>query len=340
MELSLYPSLTKEEWNRFVLSNGGSFLQSWEWGEFQKKSGRGLTRATVKDGKKLLLLATFVHHALPFTKWYWYVPYGPVYAHDGGEMAFGFFVQEVRRLAPANVVFLKVEPDLGYPAPAAEFGFVKAPKDVQAGETMIMDLSQTEARLLSRMKQKTRYNIRVAERHGVKIISPDDQKSLDTSIFLSLQKETARRNRFRLHPEKYYRDMMVLFLGREEARDFSLRLFLAQYKGEVVAAALIGYFGKRATFLHGASSDAHKNSMAPYLLHWEIMRHAQSQGYAEYDLWGIVTERTSKAHRKKWEGFSRFKLGFGGSVVAYPGAHDLPLHTLWYTTYRIAKKIL
>lgn len=342
MELSLYPSITKEEWNRFVFAHGGSFLQSWEWGEFQKKFGHGVTRVTVREGRTLLLIANIVHFQVPLKIQYWYVPYGPVYQRGSGELAFGFFTQEMRRMVPANVAFLKIEPDIDTPPLPEELGFTRSPKSVQATETMIMDLSQSEARLLAHMKQKTRYNVRLAERHGVKIVSPEEQGALDPSLFVSLLQETARRNGFRLHPESYYREMMALYLSGGEqgsAPAFSLRLFFAQYEDTVVASALVGFFGNRATFLHGASSETHKNVMAPYLLHWEIMRHAKARGFTEYDLWGVVTERTPADQRAKWEGFSRFKLGFGGRVAEYPGAHDLPLNRIWYTFYRTARSV-
>ncbi|MEK7493626.1 MAG: peptidoglycan bridge formation glycyltransferase FemA/FemB family protein, partial [Patescibacteria group bacterium] len=211
----------------------------------------------------------------------------------------------------------------------------------QPQETTIVDCALSEEEMLSRMKPKTRYNIKVAQRHGVKIISPDDQTQLDPEIFLSLLSLTATRHRFRTHTARYYRLMLESLLPQGASvvdHACAARLFYAQYGGEVTACALVMFFGKRATYLHGASNDVQKNVMAPYVLHWEIMKYAQKAGFLEYDMWGVATEGSSEETKRKWGGFSRFKLGFGGAVAHRPGAYDFPLRPLWYTIYRGAKK--
>lgn len=346
MEFLLHSAVTQEEWNNFVVAHGGSFLQSYEWGEFQKKFGNGVTRAAVKEDGKLVLCAQIIHYILPFGKWYWYIPYGPVVGVSGApcEEAVDFFVKHLKRAIPDHVIFIKMEPDAGFAVSGlVALGLVKSSKSIQTTETMIMDLSRSEEELLAKMKQKTRYNIKVAARHEVKIISPDAQEAIDPQVFLALLFETADRNRFRLHPEKYYTDMMGMFLGASAsapALRYGQRLFFAQKSGKIIAAALVGFFGNRATYVHGASSDTHRNIMAPYLLHWEIMRYAKARGFLEYDFWGIATQKTHKANREKWDGFSRFKAGFAGAVAEYPGAHDLPLNRLWYNAYKIGRKIM
>lgn len=333
-----------KEWNAFVAENGGSFLQSYEWGEFQKKAGRGVVRAGVREQGELTACAAVFAYDLPFQKRYWYVPFGPVVSSEngGGQARTAFLFRELPKKVLPNVVFLKVEPDRIFAdGDLASLGFQKSSKTVQTPETLIADLTLSEDALLARMKQKTRYNIKLAARHGVKIIGVEGKESLDPEIFLSLMKETAVRNRFRLHPAEYYRAMTDALVGAEpkrEAQTCSAKFFFAQYEGKIVSCALVAFFGARATYLHGASSDEYKNIMAPYLLHWEIMRYAKSRGFSEYDFWGIVTERTDKKNRQKWEGFSRFKEGFGGNVAEYPGAYDLVFSKVWYNAYRMARK--
>jgi len=345
MEFSLYSSLTKAEWNAFVLENGGSFLQSWEWGEFQKKEGRGLTRAVVNEEGRTVLVANIFHHPLPFKKWYWYVPYGPIVGggSEQGKEATKIFLDHIGKVAPRNVAFVKVEPDLGFDLSLFRTAWKRSPKDVQVPETLIMNLTPSEEELLLGMKQKTRYNIKLALRHSVKVVSPDDQHSLDPAIFLTLLKNTAKRQGFHVHEREYYLDMMNAFLdGSAEAkqRGFSERLFYALYENEVVAAALVGFWGKRATYLHGASSETHRNVMAPYLLHWEIMRWTKARGCSEYDFWGVDTSaRAGDESKRHWEGISRFKTGFGGVPANYCGAHDLSLRPIWYDAYTLGRKL-
>ena len=347
MELLLNPIIKKEEWNEFVAVNGGGFLQSYEWGNFQQMSGHDVTRVIVKESGLIMLAAQIFKYALPLGKSYLYIPYGPVFnlSQDSRDReVFNFLIAELKKLASkeSGVIFLKVEMDKewGEIDPIAA-GFRKSEKDVQARETMIVDLTSPEEDMLARMKQKTRYNIKIAQKHNVKIVSLDSAQ-MDPKIFVSLLEETAMRNGFRTHGGKYYLDMMDLFLGKPvspQANSLSQKLYFAYYKGDVSAAALVVFFGGRATFLHGASSGQYRNIMAPYLLHWEIMRDAKRLGFAEYDFWGIVTPRTDKNQVKKWLGFSRFKEGFGGRVAEYPGAYDLVFNKLWYNVYRIVRRI-
>src|SRR3989344_8651910 len=348
MELLLNPIIKKEEWNEFVAENGGSFLQSYEWGNFQQMSGHDVTRIVVKESGLIMLAAQIFRYTLPLGKSHLYIPYGPVFnlLQDSRDReVFNFLIAELKKLASkeSGVIFLKVEMDKewGEIDPIAA-GFRKSEKDVQARETMIIDLTSPEEDMLARMKQKTRYNIKIAQKHGVKIVSLDSAQ-MDPKIFVSLLEETAMRNGFRTHGGKHYLDMMDLFLGKPvspQANSLSQKLYFAYYKGDVSAAALVVFFGGRAVLLHGASSGQYRNIMAPYLLHWEIMRDAKRLGFAEYDFWGIVTPRTDKKQARQWLGFSRFKEGFGGRVVEYPGAYDLVFDKLWYNVYRVGRKIL
>ena len=343
MEFLLNHLVKKEEWNRFILENSGSFLQSFEWGEFQQKSGKEVARVCIQEDGRILLAAQIMRYSLPLGKNYIYIPYGPVISKNTNNSPelINFLVSELwqSNIIGKGTIFLKVEPDEIFVPDLATAGFKKSDKDVQARETLIADISKPEEELLARMKQKTRYNINLARRHGVEIISIDDEKKAKET-FLSLLFETAKRNNFRTHPEKYYIEMMEMFLNNRVAGEFfSERLFFARYQGKITAAALIGFFGGRATYLHGGSSDEYKNIMAPYLLHWEIMREAKRLGCFEYDFWGIVTDKTDSKQKQKWEGFSRFKMGFGGRIVEYQGAYDLAFDKIWYNTYRLVRKI-
>ena len=342
MEFLFNPAIAREEWNEFIVRHSGSFLQSFEWSGFQEKAGNTVARIMIKKDGVTVACANAIHHALPFGKAYWYVPYGPVIAEtvQEKEKITRFFHENFSRRAGREEIFIKIEPEeMGMRDALAGTGTASAA--VQPKETVIIDCTLSEEEMLSQMKPKTRYNIKIAERHGVKIISPDDQTKLDPEIFLSLLSATAARHRFRAHDKQYYRTMLEALVPHEEAvmnNACFARLFFAQYEGAVIASALVMFFGKRATYLHGASDAAQKNVMAPYALHFEIMKYAKQAGYAEYDLWGVATERSSDEIKRKWGGFSRFKLGFGGSVVERPGAYDFTLRPLWYIIYRGVKK--
>jgi len=340
MEILKLTEKNKEEYNKFVLENDGGFLQSFEWGEFQEVFGRRVLRFFVKDGDEVLMSATVFKYPLPMEKSYLYIPYGPVVKKevhlDKLQDAFSAMLLELKKIAKRNKsVFLKVEQE-NSPINLKNLKFKKSQKDIQARETLILNIEKEEEEILREMKQKTRYNIRLASKKGVNVFEVPE-KSAAFSMFYSLLEKTSERNTFSLHPKKYYENMIDMFFNSEKG--FTEKLYFAEYKGKILATALIGYFNGRATFLHGASSDEDKNIMAPYLLHWEIMKKAKEAGMKEYDFWGIVTSKTDPKKRKAWQGFSRFKEGFGGEVVEYRGAYDLAFSKLWYFLYQIVRKI-
>ena len=203
--------------------------------------------------------------------------------------------------------------------------------------------AEDDARLAA-MHEKTRYNIRLALRRGVEIrplpsiLSPTGRGKGEGGLdeFLKLLEETAKRDKFRAHPRAYYEKMTETLetaqqLNGSTTERLFIQLWLARFEGKAIAGALVGYFGDTATYLHGASSHEYRHLMAPYALHWEIMRDARAIGFEKYDFWGI--------DEKKWPGVTRFKKGFGGEVVRYPGAFDLPISRFWYTLYRLGKQL-
>lgn len=331
----------KENFNAFAAENGGSFLQSFEWGEFQEKTGKKIRRFLIQENGEILAAATLILFPLPFKKTYLYCGRGPVFKTQIGaaenEKIFETFLNETKKIGAAeNAIFFKMEPpfaedadgkpDENFPFNLKEFGFKKSAKEIQPSETVILDLRKSEEELLKEMKQKTRYNIKVAEKHEIKI-----EESNDFEGFWKLLEETANRDKFHPHPKKYY-EAMFKNLNLETKFPSENKLFLAEKDEKIIAGAIVNFFGKRATYLHGASSAEHKNLMAPYLLHWEIARYAKKNGFKEYDFWGIS--------EKKYPGVTRFKLGFGGEKIIYPGAYDLVFDKFWHLAYSAGRYLL
>jgi len=312
-------------WDLEVLRKDGGFLQSWEWGEFQRKAGSEVVR--VRD-EASGAMAQLVRRGLPLGKRYWYCPRGPL-----GSMPDLLKVPEI-----ARGVFLRFEPPKADPSIALGMTAWEKAADVQPGQTLVVDLTQDQEALLSAMHEKWRYNIRLAERKGVRVYvaGADDASALD--VFWDLLNETTERDRFRAHGKEYYR-LMLETLSGDPATDGKARpvarLVFAEHDGKVLAANLMLYFGTTATYLHGASSRERREVMAPHLLHWTAMTQAKTWGYAAYDFWGVAPEG---AEKHPWSGITRFKRGFGGKYVSYPGTYDLPIDRFWYTVYRLVRR--
>lgn len=341
----------EEDWDAFVLAHGGGFLQSWGWSEFQQALGRRVFRfrmdAPVEgQGQKTVAQFLLVMVPLKFGFSYAYVPRGPIvdWSESGAERFEGALSAVRETVAREKAVFAKLE--LPFSAAGAAVGEESlrshgliAVKTLQPKDTLIVDLRPTEEALLAAMHPKTRYNIKVAGKHGVTVREAEYGNAHlfdhDIDLFWKLMEETTERDGFRAHPKSYYVRLLKTCSAKKHQGLFRTRLVFAEYRGEPAAVALMGAYGDTVTYLHGASSARLRNVMAPFALHWEMMIEAKKQGYAKYDFWGIApTDDT--AH--PWAGITRFKTGFGGDKVSYLGAWDLPGREIWYKLYRAVKK--
>jgi lipid II:glycine glycyltransferase (peptidoglycan interpeptide bridge formation enzyme) len=356
-----------DNWNADVLKAGGGFLQAREWGNFQKTAG--LEVRWLRDEKNVPSL--WLKRPLPLGRHYWYCPRGPISAgvvSAGGPVAateaarlplrpfrppplakgglkvdVSFQGCEGSPVGEASVAaagttalsgadFLRIEPQ------AVPFGALRV-SSVQPSQTWILDLAPDAADLMKGMHPKTRYNIGLAERKGVRTyrVSLKDPNVFD--IFWSLVGETTGRDRFSAHDREYYRQMLETLAG-DPAHDAQIRpvatLEFAEHDGRVLAANLMIWFGDTVTYLHGASSNVRREVMAPHLMHWKLINEAKSLGFKHYDFWGVAPEG---AVNHPWAGVSRFKRGFGGRYVSYPGTFDLPLDRFWYRFYRLIQSL-
>ncbi|MCF7907166.1 peptidoglycan bridge formation glycyltransferase FemA/FemB family protein [Patescibacteria group bacterium] len=297
----------KENWQ-----TGDQFLQSWEWGDFQKKMGRKIWRLAVQEKNKTLVQALIIKNSLPLGFGYLYCPRGPFFQDVSGQVTLDFFFKQIKVLADQEkAIFFRFEP-------LKEISLslkIKKTSDVQPSQTAFLDLQKKEADLLSAMHSKTRYNIRLAQRKGVEI---EESQSLD--CFWRLLQETAKREEFQIHDFEYYRELLNLSQSK---------LYLARYLDKILAAHLVIFFNQRAFYVHGGSSREFSQVMAPHLLHWEAIRIANNNKCEYYDFWGIDSQ--------KWPGLTKFKMNFGCRQVTYPGTFDLPFSSFWYNLYRVGK---
>jgi peptidoglycan pentaglycine glycine transferase (the first glycine) len=303
--------MEKKTWNQFILEHGprsGRFLQSWEWGEFQKVVGERVRREKFLEDGKVIGLAQWLDKKVSLLGEYSFCPKGPI---------------GVWQPRDSHQMFLRVEPaDSDLPR------YARKSIELNPAHTCITDLSPSEDGLLATMHQKTRYNIRLAQKHEVDI-------SLTGGNFMSawsLFKQTSSRGQFRLHSRGYYEKMLESL-----HRDCRAFLATASHEGNLLAANVMIDFGDTRTYLHGASSNEHRNLMGPYLLHWELMRDAKAHGLLFYDWWGVAPADAPLSH--SWAGISRFKRGFGGEEIVSPGTFDIVLKSFRYKLYQFARAL-
>jgi len=343
--------MNKESWNKFILENNGSFLQSYEWGEFQERACRRVFRfkccgppssAGADFGEAMQ--AQFIEMPLPLGKKYWHAQRGPVMSRitkgqDFKEKIKNLIGEIKEKKCPGRIFFrlgLEWESGQGIEKVLLKLGFKQLPYDIEPSQTLILDITKSEEELLAQMHEKWRYNIRLAERKGVKVkfvISDITNFEYYFNEFYQLvDKGTSERKNIKHHPKDYYKKQLEI-----NSEDIKFELFVAEYECKIIAANIVVLFGNRATYLHGATSSEHREVMAPHLLQWEQIKEAKKRGCSEYDFWGIVNEHTKDKRGQSWEGFTRFKKGFGGREVNYIGYWDYPLNKLWYFLYRLVQ---
>lgn len=330
----------------FIQQNSpdGGFLQSEHWRIFQESVGRKNFVLFADEDGEMIVHANILTHALPVVGKYFYVPRGPVIETNSEiRMAKNYnskiktFFSEIIRLAEENNIgWIRIEPaneeslNLVKEYLHESYKIEKSSVDMQPKEIFVINISKSEEEILAEMKQKTRYNIKLAKKKGVKVCISREEKYIDE--FCRLVKITAERDKIRSHPAGYYRKMFEMIPSD------ILKLYIAEYEGKIIAANLVLFFGKTATYMHGASGNEHRNAMAPYLLQWQAIRDAKKAGCEWYDLGGLKIKGESG---KSWEGITKFKTGFAENEepIRFPGCYDIILKPVKYKLYRAMQKI-
>lgn len=326
------------QWDDFVANNAsdGGFLQSWKWGDFQKSLGRTIFRLAVLDEEgDFAATALLIKNEIHFEYNYLYCPRGPIKADSSqGNKALIFLIDEIKKIAKEEKSFLvRIDPAwfVGNETLATNFGFRKSEKEIQPKCTLIVDITKNEDEVLADMKQKTRYNVNLAAKKGVKVNV--SQEILDIESFWQLVKQTSERDGFHPHPKEYYKKMFEMF-----SESGALKLYLAEYEGKIIAANLMAFFGQVCIYLHGSSADMYRGVMAPYLLHWQAIQDAKKTGMTMYDLGGL---NGKTFYSEKWEGITRFKTGFAPetNIKEFIGSYELVTNPLIFSVYKFVKQI-
>ncbi len=332
------PLVTHQHWNEFISDcRQAHILQSPAWGELKSQFGWECCR--VIRGK---LGAQVLFQKIPLGYQVAYIPRGPI--SPSGEIFshpdWTDFQNDLDTLCrQRKAVFLKIEPDfwrkdasIGCSPPE---GYKISPHSIQPPRTILINLIGTDDEILSRMKSKTRYNIRLAEKKGITVRELDDVEP-----FYELLESTSDRSDFGIHTKEYYRRAFDLFHKSEECQ-----LFLAEYQGLPLASIMVFIKGKRSWYFYGASSNQHRERMPTYLVQWYAMLWSKERGCQNYDLWGVPDEEFNELEKEftvrsdgLW-GVYRFKRGFGGELKRVCGPWDRIYHPALYNLYTLRAKI-
>ena len=292
-------------------------LQSPAWGAF--RAAMGIDVAHIGPWQ-----ITF--HRIPHTPWtVGYFPKGPAPTKS--------MIEELVKLGiEKRAIFIQLEPNV-----KKRSQFIVHSSQLRRSHhplftkyTFILDLTKSEDELLKAMHSKTRYNLRVAERHGVVVSEDNSPEAFEA--YLALSRETTSRQGFYAHDETYHRTMWKILHAAGIAH-----LFTATYQHNILTAWIIFTWGKMVYYPYGASSRDHREVMAPTLMLWEVAKWAKANGYTSFDLWGAMGENPDT--NDPWYGFHRFKQGFNPELVEYVGSYDLIIRPFLYRLYTVADMV-
>ncbi|MBI3620345.1 peptidoglycan bridge formation glycyltransferase FemA/FemB family protein [Candidatus Roizmanbacteria bacterium] len=296
-------------------------LQAWEWGEARQKMGSEVVRIGEFNGQILLSTYQMTLHPLPFLPFK--IGYLPRSAFP--DKAVVHFLTEFGK--KHSIIFIQLEPYLkktGGGRPAAGDGLTASPHPLFPAWTQTLDLSKSEPELLANLKSKTRYNINLAQKKGVKVNEASDDKGF--RAFSRLYFATCRRQRYFGHDENYHHTIW------HALKPSIAHILVADYRNIPLAAYELFFFRDTLYYPYGGTSSEHRNLMASNLLLWESIRLGKRLGATKFDLWGSLPP--SYDYRHPWAGFTRFKEGYGTEFVEMIGSFDLVINPVFHQIYQ------
>lgn len=309
-------------------------LQSWEWGEFRKKTGIKVIRRIFFKGKNAARAFQLTIHNVPRTNYtIGYIPKGLMSNKE--------VVDELGEIGrKERCIFIKLEPNVEkapniLSSSERKLGLIPQHPNINrsshplfANFTFQLDLTKSDEELLKAMHQKTRYNIRVAQKHRVTVEEDNSDKAFEE--YINLMHETTKRQKYYAHNEEYHRLMWRTLKGS------MTHLLVAKYKDRPLVAWIVFVFNNVIYYPYGASSNEHREVMASNLIMWEAIRFGKKMGCKTFDMWGSLGPTPDS--KDPWYGFHRFKEGYGGRLVEFVGSYDLVLNPFLYQLYNLANR--
>ncbi len=330
---------SKEAWEKLAEEfEEKTFLQSFNWGEFQKSLGFKVWRFEIQENSQTLALAQVIKIASKKGN-FLFIPHGPMFLapnfHDRENLV-QVLLRKLQELSKKeNIDFIRIAPILKRNPENEEIfknlGFIQAPTYIHPEVTVELDLTLPEEQLFKNLRKTHRNLIRRGlKEKELKIYKTTDKEGL--AKFIELYHETAKRHKFVPFSETYLKNEFEIF-----AKDNQIEIYFAKYKEEIISSAMIVFWQNKAFYHHGASVHKFPKIPTSYLLQWEIILEAKKRGCKSYNFWGIAEKDSKLKKHHRFYGITLFKTGFGGEIKEYVKTQDFPLNKIKY--YLLVKPI-
>lgn len=299
-------------------------IQSWEWGEFRKSLRIPLLRFGIYKNGKLSRAFQLTLHKIPFiNQSVGYLPKGPTPDKELSDA--------LKKIGKENkCAFIKIEPDIESLVESLSSDFHLSPKPLFTKYNFVLDLTKPEEELMKNMHPKTRYNIKVAQKHGVKVEERTDDVAF--KIYLKLYFETTKRQGYHGHNKHYHKQVWETLKTHKMAR-----ILIATYKNEPLTAWMLLNFKDTLYYPYGGSSIAHREVMANNLVAWEAIKLGKKLALKKFDMWGALGPDADP--EDPWFGFHKFKQGYGGKLTEYIGTYDIVFNWPVYFLFTFIDKL-
>jgi len=318
-------------WDELVLNNpdNGHIYQSKEWSNIKEANGWEPVYC-IYEATAYIVGFVLLRKAVSILGNIYYCSKGPGFfkgynADKDSKAHFSEFVNDLKPFIArhdSSAILVKFEPELVVESDfdLNKLGLVKAKADLQFKATVFVDISAEEEDLLAQLKQKTRYNIRLAERKGV-VVEPRPMDEAGVDLMYDLMLATQKRAGFFLRQKNYFKNY---WQGLADA-DMG-QLLIATHEGDVLGGVFVTAFGSKAYYKDGGSFETKRNLMAPYLLQWEAMKWAKAKGATSYDMVAVPPKSELDNPNHMQYGLYQFKRMFNEDVTEFVGCWDLPIH--------------
>lgn len=308
----------KDEYNSVAINP----LQSWEWGEVRERTGNQIVRIGEFRGEKLANVFLISLHKIPAVNYY--VGYCPRSVIPSVEVC-----DFIKKYCLDNqIITVKFEPyekksdkNIGH--------LQKSSFQLFPDWTQMLSLNKPEEELLKNLKSKTRYNLRLAQKKGLKVVEKTDSEGF--SIFSKLYFETCKRQNYLGHNQHYHQTVF------ESLKDKISHILVVYFEDTPLGAYELFLFNKKLYYVYGGSSDQYRNYMATNLLMWEAIKFGQKNGVERFDMWGSLQPNFDE--KNPWAGFTKFKEGYGTEYIQFVGSYDLVVNPILYSIYCVIYKL-
>ena len=328
---------SKEEWENFLLKQTEkTFLQSWNWGDFNEKMGGKIWRFGVYGDGSLMCVALVIK-IIAKRGTFLFIPHGPVIDEDFSvkdkKEILEIILAELGAIAKEeNASFIRVSPILEDAEENKnifmDLGFRNSPMPASAYEaTWKLNIYPVTEDLVHNMRKTTRYVIKRAT-ENLDISVEKSTNPEDVIIYQKLNKEVSKRQRFIPFSDEFIKNEFEIF-----AKDKEIIFLFGKFKGEIAAGAMVIFWSGVAFYHQAASLSKFAKYSIPYLLQWEAIKEAEARGCKVYDFWGFTDPEKFPKH--PWAGPTLFKMGFGGYKKEYVKTQDFIISNKYWKNYII-----